>query len=99
MADPTPTPDPLLVMLKIDLGLTTTAYDARLEQLLASSTAAIVREGAATLDVSEPQDAQLVVMCAAWQWRRRDTGEGMPRMLRWALNNRVLGEKMQGGAT
>ena len=93
------TPNPLLVMLKIDLGLTTTAYDERLEQLLTASTAAIIREGAATLDASEPQDAQLVVMYAAWQWRRRDTGEGMPRMLRWALNNRVLGEKMQGGAT
>lgn len=99
MADPTPTPDPLLVMLKIDLGLTTTAYDDRLTQLLASSTAAIIREGAATLDVSEPQDAQLVVMYAAWQWRRRDTGEGMPRMLRWALNNRVFGEKMQEAST
>lgn len=96
---PAATPSTTLTMLKIDLGLTTTAYDARLEQLLASSTAAILRAGAATLDVSNPLDAQLVVMYAAWQWRRRDTGEGMPRMLQWALNNRVFGEKMQGGAT
>ena len=99
MGETTTTPSATLTMLKIDLGLTTTAYDDRLTQLLSSSTAAIIREGAATLDVSNPIDAQLVVMYAAWQWRRRDTGEGMPRMLRWALNNRVFGEKMQEAAT
>lgn len=52
----------------------------------------ITREGA-TLDVSNLEDAQLVVMYSAWTWRKRDTGEGMPRMLRWALNNRIFGEK------
>ena len=95
----TATPSTTLTMLKIDLGLTTTAYDDRLTQLLASSTAAIRREGATTIDVNDPLDAQLVVMYAAWQWRRRDTMEAMPRMLRWALNNRVLGQKMQEAAT
>lgn len=56
----------------------------------------IVREGAATLNVDTLDDAQLVVMYSAWIWRRRDTGEGMPRMLRYQLNNRVLGEKANG---
>ena len=56
----------------------------------------IVREGAATLNVDTLEDAQLVVMYSAWIWRRRDTGEGMPRMLRYQLNNRVLGEKANG---
>lgn len=93
------TPSTTLTMLKIDLGLTTTAYDTRLEQLLASSTAAIIRTGATTLDINDPLDAQLIVMYAAWQWRRRDTQEGMPRMLQWALHNRVFGEKMQEAAT
>ena len=41
------------------------------------------------------EDAQLVVMYAAWMWRRRDSQDGMPRMLRWALNNRIMSEKMQ----
>ena len=49
-----------------------------------------------TLDVSNLEDAQLVVMYSAWTWRRRDTGEGMPRMLRWALNNRILGQNANG---
>ena len=99
MGETTTTPSATLTMLKIDLGLTTTAYDDRLTQLLASSEAAIRAEGAQTLDATRPQDAQLIVMYAAWQWRRRDTQEGMPRMLRWALNNRVFGEKMQEAAT
>ena len=55
----------------------------------------IIREGA-TLDVSNLEDAQVVVMYSEWIWRRRDSGEGMPRMLRWALNNRILSEKANG---
>lgn len=94
MAD---TPSTLLTMLKVDLGITTTAYDSRLTQIIASASSAIMAEGVGTLDVSDPLDAQLVVMYAAWLWRRRDTMEGMPRMIRWALNNRVFGETMQAG--
>ncbi len=85
----------VLASLKIDLGiLRTTAYDSRLTEIIKSSFEMITREGA-TLDVSKPEDAQLVVMYSAWTWRRRDTGEGMPRMLRYQLNNRVFGEKIQ----
>ena len=83
----------ILKSLKVDLGiLSTTAYDERLTEIIKSSYQMITREGA-TLDVSNLEDAQLVVMYSAWTWRRRDTGEGMPRMLRWALNNRILDEK------
>ena len=83
----------ILAALKVDLDIkSTTAYDERLTQIIKSSYAMIVREGA-TLDASDLEDAQLIVMYAAWVWRRRDTGEGMPRMLRWQLNNRILSEK------
>ena len=88
--------DHLLNMLKIDLGITTTAYDARLTQYLESASAQIRREGA-DLDVFDAEDAQLVVMYAAWMWRKRDTGDAMPRMLRLALNNRIFSEKMANG--
>lgn len=84
-----------LSMLKTDLGITTTAYDARLQQYLTSAQQMIEREGVKTLDLSSLEDAQLVVMYAAWMWRRRDSQDGMPRMLRWALNNRIMAEKMQ----
>lgn len=83
----------LLSALKIDLGITTTAYDERLTQYLNAAQTEIQREGA-TLDLTAVGDAQLVVMYAAWLWRRRDSGEGMPRMIRYALNNRVFQEKI-----
>lgn len=88
----------MLTMLKTDLGIrTSTAYDARLTQLLTAAESAIRKEGASTLDASDPLDQQLIVMYAAWLWRRRDNMEGMPRMLRWTLNNRIFSEK--AGAT
>ena len=84
----------LLTMLKTDLGIMSSeAYDERLTQYITSAVNYITNEGAATLDPSKPEDAQLVVMYAAWMWRRRDSMEGMPQMLRRALNNRVFREK------
>lgn len=83
----------MLTMLKTDLGIrTSTAYDARLTQLLTAAESAIRKEGASTLDASDTLDQQLIVMYAAWLWRRRDDMPGMPRGLRLALNNRVFGE-------
>lgn len=84
----------LLEMLKIDLGITTTAYDTRLAEYIASAQAEITRQGASLTD--SVGDMQLVVMYAAWMWRRRDTGEGMPRMIRYALNNRIFQGKING---
>ena len=83
----------MLQMLKIDLGITTTAYDERLSQYLTSAKDAITKEGI-TLDDSVISDGNLVVMYAAWMWRKRDTNEGMPRMLRWQLSNRLFSEKV-----
>lgn len=82
-----------LSMLKVDLGIASNGYDQRLTQILQSSEKAIIAEGASTLDNTVLEDVQLIVMYAAWIWRRRDTGEGMPRMLRWSLNNRIFAEK------
>ena len=87
MADST-----LLEMLKTDLGISAaqTAYNTRLEQLLTAAQDAIIKEGASDLDASDTLDMQLIVMYAAWLWRRRDEMTGTPRMLRLALNNRVF---------
>lgn len=82
----------MLEALKVDLGITTTAYDSRLVQYIELSKTAIETEGI-TLDDSIG-DGNLVVMYAGWMWRKRDTGEGMPRMLRWLLNNRVFAGKV-----
>lgn len=83
----------MLAALKIDLGISTTAYDERLAQYLISAQAAITEEGI-KLDTADLSDANLVVMYAAWMWRKRDSGEGMPRMLRYRLNNRLFSGKV-----
>lgn len=82
----------LLSGLKTDLGITTTAYDDRLKQYLSNAQAEIQREGVVL--GNSVDDDQLTIMYAAWTWRRRDTGDGMPRMLRFALNNRIFSQKM-----
>lgn len=86
----------LLEMLKVDLGITTTAYDDRLTAYLENAQTEITREGI-SLNMSAVGDMQLVVMYAAWTWRKRATGDGMPRMLRYALNNRLFSQKVQNG--
>lgn len=83
----------MLNALKTDLGITTTAYDDRLGQYLQAARAAIEIEG---INLTESfSDGNLVVMYAAHLWRKRDTQEGMPRMLRWMMNNRLFSQKLQ----
>lgn len=85
----------ILSMLKTDLGIMqTTIYDERLDQYIEAAKDSIKEEGI-TLDLENVKDCQLVVMYAAWTWRKRDSGEGMPRMLRYALNNRLFSEKVR----
>lgn len=85
----------MLAALRIDLGITAHAYDGRLEGYLRSAIGQIETEGI-TLDFNRIDDCQLVIMYAAWMWRKRDFGDtaGMPRMIRYALNNRLFEEKV-----
>lgn len=86
--------DTMLVALKVDLGITTTAYDERLIQILNSAAKYIEAEGITLENTIE--DGNLVVMYASWLWQKRKENIGMPRMLRWAMNNRLFTEKTNG---
>lgn len=90
-----PTAADLLPALKIDLGVTSTAFDGRLMDQLDAAIQEVTAEGV-TLDDSA-RDRNLVLMYAAWRWRCRVTQEPMGRMLRLALNNRVFGEAAREG--
>ena len=83
----------VLGMLKVDLGFTGSAYNERLEALIDSAVSMMEREGVSSVDFDSTEDVQLVIMYTGWLWRKRYNYEPMPRMLRWALNNRILGEK------
>ena len=82
----------MLDSLKVDLGISTTAYDSRLTQYLQDAAHAITQEGITLTD--SISDGNLQVMYAAWLWNKRRDGTGMPRMLRWRLNNRLFSEKV-----
>lgn len=84
--------DVLLLYLKIDLGINRDTYDARLTSDLETAQAEIQREGIVLTDDSS-DDIDLVVMYAAWLWNKRRTGEKMPRMLRYLLNNHLFAQK------
>lgn len=83
----------VMEMLKVDLGISTDAYNNRLGQYIDYAVEEITREGI-VLDVSKPNDLNLIAMYSAWLWRKRDSGDGMPRMLRYALNNKLIAQKL-----
>lgn len=85
----------LLEILKCDLELLGSTQDTYLTHLISVAKAEIKTEG---ITLSETvRDGQLVVMYAAYLYRKRAAeNTAMPRMLRYALNNRLMKEK---GAT
>lgn len=82
-----------LKLLKLDLQISTNAIDELLTQMINAAHKFIEREGI-SLDETSAEDTQLVVMYAAYLYRkRREENAAMPRMLRWALNNRLFAQK------
>lgn len=80
-------------MLQSDLGELFVSEDrkAYLNQIINAAQAMIEREGIVL--ESSAEDDQLVEMYAAYLVRKRASNEGMPRMLRYALNNRLFSQK------
>ena len=96
----------ILLMLKANLEKSTTSQDTYLNQLLDVAFKAIQEEGikiekiaseVADYEIEDIQDVNLMVMYAAYLYRKRaDEGSPqMPRMLRYALNNRLFSQKMK----
>lgn len=83
-------PEQMLPALKLDLGISSERFDERLVSRIQTAMERITREGCTLHDTESDRD--LVLMYAAYLWRERVTGAEMPRMLRYALNNRVLGQ-------
>lgn len=82
----------LLTILKVDLQISSGALDEYLTGLIGAAKEYIATEGIALTD--SVGDGQLVVMYAAYLYRRRrEENVAMPRMLRWAMNNRLFEQK------
>lgn len=85
----------ILAILKTDLQIAADQYDKYLKSLIHLAKEAITKEGITIQD--DVEDGMLVEMYAAYLYRKRkENVAGMPRMLRYMLNNRLLSEKMGG---
>lgn len=82
----------ILTILKVDLQIAVNRLDEYLLALIQSARRFFTQEGITLSDSMD--DAVLVEMYAAYLYRRRrEENAAMPRMLRYALNNRLLSEK------
>lgn len=91
----------ILTLLQYELDMIN-IEGARVEQLnhlISVAKAGIQREGVTFTDPLTIEEGHLVVMYAAYLFRKRKTDEGMPRMLRYALNNYLFHQKIQGVTT
>ena len=89
------TDETILTMLKANLQImpVNTLQGEYLNSLITAAKQMITREGITLADTVE--DGQLVVMYAAYLYRKRaDDAPVMPRMLRYALNNRLFSQKV-----
>lgn len=88
----------LLTMTQANLDLLSpdASRSAQLGFLIDSAIQLIAREGVTLTEPYTAEDANIIVMYASYLYRKRATDEGMPRMLRWALNNRIFGGKENG---
>ncbi len=84
----------VLEILKIDLQISTNKLDDYLTNLVSAAKEYISTEGI-VLGNSQG-DVNLVVMYAAYLYRKRREDGPMPRSLRWALNNRLFSQKAGG---
>ena len=88
-----------LTMLKVDLGLVsvTTDQTSYLGQLLDAAQQRLTADGI-TLTANDPEHDTLVVMYAAWLYRKRAQApdqQAMPLMLRTLRNSVLFGQKME----
>lgn len=90
------TDEEIRTVLKVDLQISTDKMDVYLDKVIDAAKSYITTEGI-NLDCSAG-DGMLVEMYAAYLYRRRrEENVTMPRMLRWALNNRLFGQKAGAG--
>lgn len=89
--------DDILTILKANLDLLQVSNErlAFLNHCIDSAIAFMEREGVSFSSPYSIEDGSLIVMYASYLFNKRKTDEGMPRMLRWALNNRLFAQKMQ----
>ena len=92
------TEDERLQMLKMEIPISTNAFDKQLKFQLSAAQELIGREGI-TLDLdSSHEDNIIVIQYAAFLFKKkRDPGIEFPKHLRIMMNNRLFSQKAGGG--
>ena len=92
----------ILSMAKSNLQIAGSSFDDYLEFLIDAAQNAIKAEGI-TIDFDAIDDCNLIVMYTSYLYRKRLSDDpAMPRMLRYALNNKLFSQKAKaegGGST
>lgn len=88
------TDEEILVPLKIEKNISSTARDDYLLLVIKSARDFIKEEGV-EIDDSSISDGMLIEMYASYLYDQRKEKKPMPRSLRWALNNRLFSQKGQ----
>lgn len=86
-----------IALLKTDLGFTGKVPDevqTYMEHLIDASVTSLQGKGI-VVEESEPDSMQLLVMHAAYLYRKRINGDPMPQMLRAAINNAIVANATQ----
>ena len=89
-------------MTKSNLQIAGSSFDDYLNFLIDAAQNAIKAEGI-TIDFDAIDDCNLIVMYTSYLYRKRLSDDpAMPRMLRYALNNKLFSQKAKaegGGST
>lgn len=87
----------VLVLVKADLGILNPDNNTEtfLASLITTSIKEIERVGITLSSPYEVEDATLISMYACYLYRKRNTDEGLPRMIKARISNRLMSERMQ----
>lgn len=86
------TDEELLTLLKLDLQNPPDALDDFLLTLIGAAKERIKSFGI-TLDLGNYSDTHLIIQYASYLYLQRNSNEGMPRSLQFALHSRLVNEK------
>lgn len=84
------TPETMLQLLKIRLGIASTGRDQYLQHLLDATIIMLEDEKKIDVDVSNPLISSFIINYSAWVYESKGEHGGMPRHLQYALHNLMI---------
>lgn len=88
----------ILILFKIDLGISHTLRDDFFTKLLAAAKLEIEGKGI-NIDLLDVEDQMLLSDYAAWKYRKRQEDTGLPRNIQLRIRNRVVKERAKYAST